>query len=550
MLRNADAYRTADGLLELVGGDLRVPLVGGEWVRYANLDNAASAPALRQVADAVAELLPYYGSVHRGAGFASLVSTEAYTRAREVVREFVGAREDDLVLFTRNTTDAFNLLAGVLPAGTTVLTFTGEHHANLLPWRRGDVRHLGIPASPADALDVLEAELRALGGRHRARLGDGRLERDGRGVADRGDRPHRASPRCAGRARRRPAGGAPSDRHRRLGRRLRRLLRPQGLRPVRRGRPRRARGLARHGPAAPRGRRRGAQRHRRRRRMGDRPGTPRGRHPGGARRLRDRRRGQRAGRRRAGSASRPTSRNCSSACSPGLDAIGGVRTYELWERGHDRVGVVSFNVADLDPALLAAALAAADRPQRQARQRPRRPRRAPARVDLRRRADRVPARPAGVNGEVMDEAMATGAVVAGRGTFEPAKGWGGDHHDGVPIFILSRQGPGVDPRWPLVTYVPDVETVMASAKGGRRRQGRPRPRRRRRPTRPRGRSPRRDPDPPDPRPPRRGPPPLRAPRRRPPRARAGPRVLEGSGITHLRYRVCASRRRTPRASGS
>ena len=49
--------RTAGTLLELVGGALRVPLVDGEWVRYANLDNAASAPALRQVADAVDELL-------------------------------------------------------------------------------------------------------------------------------------------------------------------------------------------------------------------------------------------------------------------------------------------------------------------------------------------------------------------------------------------------------------------------------------------------------------------------------------------------------------
>ena len=89
-----------------------MPLVSGEWVRYANLDNAASAPALESVADAVAELLPYYGSVHRGAGFASLVSTEAYTRAREVVRGFVGAREDDLVLFTRNTTDALQPAGG------------------------------------------------------------------------------------------------------------------------------------------------------------------------------------------------------------------------------------------------------------------------------------------------------------------------------------------------------------------------------------------------------------------------------------------------------
>jgi dihydrofolate reductase len=76
----------------------------------------------------------------------------------------------------------------------------------------------------------------------------------------------------------------------------------------------------------------------------------------------------------------------------------------------------------------------------------------------------VPGRPEGVDGEVMDEAMATGAVVAGRGTFEPARGWGGDHHDGVPIFILDRHKSGVDPKWPLVTYLPDVETAMARAK--------------------------------------------------------------------------------------
>jgi selenocysteine lyase/cysteine desulfurase len=112
----------------------------------------------------VEELLPYYGSVHRGAGFASVVSTEAYTRAREIVRAFVGAREDDVVLFTRNTTDSMNLLAGAVPEGTRVLTFAGEHHANLLPWRGGEVEHLPIPSSPAAALDALERELRALGG--------------------------------------------------------------------------------------------------------------------------------------------------------------------------------------------------------------------------------------------------------------------------------------------------------------------------------------------------------------------------------------------------
>ncbi len=70
--------------------------------------------------------------------------------------------------------------------------------------------------------------------------------------------------------------------------------------------------------------------------------------------------------------------------------------------------------------------------------------------------------PVGVNRRIVDEFLSTGAVVAGRGTFEPAGGWGGDHHDGVPIFILSRTKTGSE--WPLVTYVDDVTTAMAEAK--------------------------------------------------------------------------------------
>jgi dihydrofolate reductase len=71
----------------------------------------------------------------------------------------------------------------------------------------------------------------------------------------------------------------------------------------------------------------------------------------------------------------------------------------------------------------------------------------------------------GVNGQVIDEFMSTGAVVAGRGTFEPAGGWGGDHHDGVPIWVFSRREPGIDvSQWPLVTYVDDVRTAMSEAK--------------------------------------------------------------------------------------
>ena len=70
-----------------------------------------------------------------------------------------------------------------------------------------------------------------------------------------------------------------------------------------------------------------------------------------------------------------------------------------------------------------------------------------------------------VNRKIVDEFMSTGAVVAGRGTFELAGGWGGDHHDGVPIFIVARHEPGIDiSQWPLVTYVNDVTTAMTRAR--------------------------------------------------------------------------------------
>ena len=75
------------------------------------------------------------------------------------------------------------------------------------------------------------------------------------------------------------------------------------------------------------------------------------------------------------------------------------------------------------------------------------------------------ARLQGVNRQVYDEFMATGAVLAGRGTFEPAEGWGGDHHDGVPIYVLSRHpAPDWAARWPNVRYVSDLEAAVRDAK--------------------------------------------------------------------------------------
>jgi selenocysteine lyase/cysteine desulfurase len=154
----------AGPLLPVVGGTLQAPLVNGRLVRHVNLDYAASAPALQAVADHVTEVLPYYASVHRGAGYASQVSTNLYESARATIASFVGARADDVTIITRNTTDALNLLAGAVPTtgpgGGEVLVLDVEHHANLLPWTAGAHRVLATAPTLAQTLIRLEAALR------------------------------------------------------------------------------------------------------------------------------------------------------------------------------------------------------------------------------------------------------------------------------------------------------------------------------------------------------------------------------------------------------
>lgn len=138
-----------------------VPLVGGETVEYANLDHAASAPCLAAVREAVDQFLPWYASVHRGAGFASQVSTKVYEGARDVLRRFVDARGSDTVIFTRNTTDALNLLARSVPRHTSVVLFDTEHHAALLPWRGPNVRRVPTPRTRLAAVSAVDSALAA-----------------------------------------------------------------------------------------------------------------------------------------------------------------------------------------------------------------------------------------------------------------------------------------------------------------------------------------------------------------------------------------------------
>jgi len=143
---------------EIVGVNQTVPLLNGSTRVYVNLDNAASTPAFRRVKEKMDECAVWYSSVHRGSGFKSMLTTQLYEEAREIVLNFVGAdREQDCIIFCKNTTEALNKLANRFPfqPGDMVLTTSMEHHSNDLPWRaKARVIHAGL--LPGGALDMAD----------------------------------------------------------------------------------------------------------------------------------------------------------------------------------------------------------------------------------------------------------------------------------------------------------------------------------------------------------------------------------------------------------
>src|SRR5438105_7569357 len=156
------AKRTTYPRPRTVGARAEVPLFDGKYVRYVNLDSAASTPSLVKVQQAVQAFLPWYSSVHRGAGYKSRLSTHLYEHARDIVMRFVGANPSThVVIFVRNTTEALNLLAHriVLEPGELILTTRLEHHSNLLPWYRRPHELVELTHDGRIDLDDLEHRL-------------------------------------------------------------------------------------------------------------------------------------------------------------------------------------------------------------------------------------------------------------------------------------------------------------------------------------------------------------------------------------------------------
>jgi len=136
--------------------------VNGRAVAY--LDSAASAQKPQAVIDAMNRVLTqHYANVHRGVYSFSAETSTQFEAAREKVAKFLNAASEREVIFTRNTTEAINLVAATwgrafIKAGDEILLTQLEHHANIVPWhmlaqQTGAVLKV-VPILPNGALDM------------------------------------------------------------------------------------------------------------------------------------------------------------------------------------------------------------------------------------------------------------------------------------------------------------------------------------------------------------------------------------------------------------
>lgn len=129
------------------------------------LDSGASAQKPRAVIEAMTRCMEAaYANVHRGAYHLSEVATANFEAAREAAQRFLGAATPEEIVFTRNSTEAFNLVAhsfgrALLKHGQVVLVSEMEHHANLVPWQMLRDAGLGIGLRFIRVTDAGELDL-------------------------------------------------------------------------------------------------------------------------------------------------------------------------------------------------------------------------------------------------------------------------------------------------------------------------------------------------------------------------------------------------------
>jgi selenocysteine lyase/cysteine desulfurase len=129
--------RDPSDLPEVAGTDQLVELATGATTRVVQLNNAATTPPFRATIAVLTEFLERYGALHRGSGPHARVTCEAVDAATAEIRRFLGASDEQALLFTVNTSGAINVLARLLDLtpDDVVLTSEIEHTSNNLPWR-------------------------------------------------------------------------------------------------------------------------------------------------------------------------------------------------------------------------------------------------------------------------------------------------------------------------------------------------------------------------------------------------------------------------------
>ncbi len=147
-----------------------IPLADGSKVPCINFDNAATTPPFFSVMNRINSFAPYYSSVHRGTGYKSIISSQFYEGARDIVLDFVkGDPEFHTVIFVKNATEAINKLSYRLKdeiKNGIVLSTYMEHHSNDLPWRyKYNMDYVEVDEHGRLSLDHLEYLLKKYNGK-------------------------------------------------------------------------------------------------------------------------------------------------------------------------------------------------------------------------------------------------------------------------------------------------------------------------------------------------------------------------------------------------
>jgi cysteine desulfurase/selenocysteine lyase len=142
--------------------------------RLAFLDSAASSQKPQAMIDSLVHYYTYdNANIHRGVYELAERATEAFEGARAKVARFVNAAEPAEIVWTRNTTEAINLVAfswgnANLGPGDAILTTQLEHHSNLVPWQvlaaktGAELRFIDVDADGLHVLGDLDAKLRGV----------------------------------------------------------------------------------------------------------------------------------------------------------------------------------------------------------------------------------------------------------------------------------------------------------------------------------------------------------------------------------------------------